>query len=44
MNRFQLYKLLRKNTTLSYKRSPAFEQNKWAKAIIYVGGAFSPSI
>ena len=40
MNRFQLYKLLRKNTTLSYKRSPAFEQNKWAKAIIYVGGAF----
>ena len=39
MNRLQLYRLLRKNTNLSYKRSPAFEQNKWAKAMIYVGGA-----
>ena len=38
MNKFQLYRLLRKNTTLSYKRSPAFEQNKWAKAMIYFGG------
>ena len=38
MNRIQLYKLLRKNTNLSYKRSPAFEQNKWAKALIYFGG------
>ena len=27
MNKFQLYRLLRKNTNLSYKRSPAFEQN-----------------
>ena len=32
-----LYRLLRKNTTLSYKRSPIFEQNKWAKAITYFG-------
>ena len=40
MNKFQLYKLLRKNTNLSYKRSPAFEQNKWAKALIYIGGGF----
>ena len=39
MNRIQLYKLLRKNTNLSYRRSPAFEQNKWAKAMIYLGGA-----
>ena len=40
MNKLQLYKLLRKNTNLSYKRSPVFEQNKWAKALIYFGGAF----
>ena len=40
MNKFQLYRLLRKNTNLSYKRSPVFEQNKWAKALIYFGGAF----
>ncbi len=37
MNKFQLYRLLRKNTNLSYKRSPAFEQNKWAKLLIYIG-------
>lgn len=36
MNKFQLYRLLRKNTNLSYKRSPAFEQNKWAKLFILV--------
>ena len=39
MNKFQLYRLLRKNTNLSYKRSPAFDQNKWAKLLIYLGGA-----
>jgi hypothetical protein len=39
MNRFKLYQLLRKNTNLSYKRSPIFEQNKWAKAISYFGAA-----
>ena len=39
MNKFQLYRLLRKNTNLSYKRSPAFEQNKWAKGLIYFGAA-----
>ena len=38
MNKLQLYRLLRKNTNLSYKRSPAFEQNKWAKVLIYMGG------
>ena len=38
MNRIQLYKLLRKNANLSYRRSAAFEQNKWAKAMIYIGG------
>ena len=39
MNKFQLYRLLRKNTNLSYKRSPAFEQNKWAKGLIYFSAA-----
>ena len=39
MNKFKLYRLLRKNTNLRYKRSPAFEQNKWAKVLIYMGGA-----
>lgn len=42
MNKFQLYRLLRKNTNLSYKRSPAFEQNMWAKVFMYIGaGMFS---
>lgn len=39
MNKFQLFRLLRKNTNLSYKRSPAFEQNQWAKVLFYLGGA-----
>ena len=39
MNKIQLYRLLRKNTNLSYKRSPIFEQNKWAKVMIYFGAA-----
>ena len=39
MNRFQLYRLLRKNINISYKRSPIFEQNKWAKVLTYFGGA-----
>ena len=38
MNIFQLYWLLRKNTNLGYKRSPVFEQNKWAKLLVYMGG------
>ena len=37
MNKIQLYRLLRKNTNLSYKRSPIFEQNKWAKVLTYFG-------
>ena len=39
MNKLQLFRLLKKNTNLSYRRSPVFEQNKWAKALIYFGGA-----
>ncbi len=39
MNRFQLYRLLRANIRLSMRRSPLFEQSKWAKALIFFGGA-----
>ena len=39
MNRWKLLLLLRKQNGLSIRRSPAFEQNKWAKAMIYLGGA-----
>jgi len=39
MNKIQLFKLLRKNVKLSEKRSPIFEQNKWAKGIAYFMGA-----
>ena len=38
MNKLQLFKLLRKNINLSYRRSPAFEQNRWAKVLIGFGG------
>ena len=38
MNKLQLYKLLRKNVNLSYRRSPAFEQNRWAKVLMGFGG------
>ena len=38
MNKIQLYKLLRKNINLSYRRSPAFEQNRWAKVLMGFGG------
>ena len=37
MNKLQLFRLLRHNTNLSYKRSPAFEQNQWAKVLMYLG-------
>ena len=38
MNKLQLYKLLRKNINLSYRHSPAFEQNRWAKVLMGFGG------
>ena len=38
MNKLQLFRLLRKNINLSYKRSPAFEQNRWAKVLMGFGG------
>jgi hypothetical protein len=37
MNKLQLYRLLRKNIKLSYRRSPAFEQNRWAKLLMGFG-------
>jgi len=39
MNKLQLFKLLRKNINLSYRRSPAFEQNRWAKVLMGFGAA-----
>ena len=38
MNKLELFKLLRKHINLSYRRSPAFEQNRWAKVLIGFGG------
>ena len=40
MNKIQLFRLLRRNTNLSYRRSAAFEQNQWAKVLIYLGAGF----
>lgn len=40
MNKLQLFRLLRKNTNLGYRRSSVFEQNKWAKGLIYFMGGF----
>lgn len=40
MNRFQLFKELRHHIKLSEKRSPVYEQNKTAKAIIYLMSGF----
>lgn len=40
MNKWQLFRLLRRNTNLSYKRSAAFEQNQWARLLMYIGGGF----
>jgi len=40
MNRLQLFRLLRKNNQLSYRRSPAFEQSLIAKVLMMIGGGF----
>ncbi len=40
MNRIALYRLLRRNAKLSEKRSPALEQGKVAKVMMYIGAAF----
>ena len=40
MNRLQLFRLLRKNNQLSYRRSPAFEQSLVAKVLMMIGSGF----
>ena len=40
MNKIQLLRTLRQHIKLSERRSTAYEQNKIAKALIYIGGAF----
>ncbi|MCR4603040.1 MAG: DUF5687 family protein [Prevotella sp.] len=40
MNRFKIYRLLRRNAKLNEKRHPALEQNKVAKVLMYIGAAF----
>ena len=39
MNRLQLFRLLRHNNNLGYRRSPAFEQSMVAKVMMLIGGA-----
>ena len=39
MNKWQLFRLLRHHINLSNKRSPIFEQNQWAKVLMYFGAA-----
>lgn len=41
MNRLKIYRLLRRNVKLSEKRSPALEQSKVAKVLMYIGAAFA---
>lgn len=40
MNKFELYKILRRHEKLSEKRSPMFERSRAAKYMQYAGGAF----
>lgn len=40
MNKFQLFRLLRKHISLSEKRSVIYEQNKTAKVLIYIMSSF----
>lgn len=40
MNRFQLFRELRRHIKLGEKRSPVYEQNKTAKAVIYLMSGF----
>ena len=40
MNKFQLFRLLRKNTKLSEKRHPMFEANQYGKLFGYIMAAF----
>ena len=40
MNRIQLFRLLRRNNKLGYRRSPAFEQSVIAKVMMVLGAGF----
>jgi len=40
MNRLQLLRLLRRHIKLSERRSPMYEQNRWAKFFVYLMGCF----
>ena len=40
MNRYRLFRLLRHNSSLSYRRSPAFEQSVVAKVLMFIGAGF----
>jgi hypothetical protein len=40
MNRIQLFRLLRRNNKLGYRRSPAFEQSVVAKVMMVLGAGF----
>ena len=40
MNRLQLFRLLRRNNRLGYRRSPAFEQSVVAKVLMVLGAGF----
>ena len=39
MNRLPLFRLLRRNNNLGYRRSPSLEQNMIAKVLMLLGGA-----
>ena len=41
MNRLKLYRLLRRNTKMAFRRSPTFEQSMVAKVMmLLLGGMF----
>ncbi len=40
MNRFKLYRMLRRNNKLAFRRSPTFEQSMAAKVLMVLGGGF----
>ena len=40
MNRFELFRTLRRHVKLSEKRSATYEQNKTAKVLIYIAAGF----
>lgn len=40
MNKLHLFRALRRHLKLAEKRSVAYEQNKVAKVLLYIGGSF----